>query len=181
MDKKNNDKLKMLVLSDLYCARYWIKEQYKQYINYKEHKSENNKEMETLYLLEELGYPIDEMGTYFYKDMILKIVGYLENSSNKYEELLDELGNHYSNFYFDLARNELDVGIKTFHEVLESQILNIDHSNANPERFDEIFGNMAINNLGYEEKAFIISTYIYFKNILQKEKVKNKIKVSMHK
>ena len=186
MDKKNNDKTKMFLLSDLYCACYWVREQYKQYIKYKENMCESNKEMETLHLLEELGYPIEEMGTYFYKDMILKIVEYLENienefESNKYHELLDELDNHFSHFYFDLARNELDVGIKTFHGVLANEISNIDHSNANSEKFDEVFGSTAINNLGYEKKAFIIGTHMYLNKKTNKAKVKNNIKVSMHK
>lgn len=184
MEKQNNEQLNMFMLSDLYCASYSIREEYKQYIDYKTNMSEYNKEMETLYLLEELGYPIKKIGTYFYKEMIIKIVQYLENIENevgfnKYNKLLDELDNHYSNFYFDVARNELDIGTKTFHEVLKNQISNINHNNANPEKFDEVFGSIEINNLGYEEKAFVISTYLYLNKKNKKEK--NNIKVSMHK
>ena len=183
MEKQNNEQLNMFMLSDLYCASYSIKEQYKQYIDYKNNRT-YDEHMEVIYLLEELGYPIEKIGIYFYKEMIIKIVQYLENIENKagfkkYHKLLDELDNHYSSFYFDVARNELDVGIKTFHEVLKNQILNINHSNANPEKFDEVFGSIEINNLGYEEKAFVISSYLYLNKKNKKEK--NNIKVSMHK
>lgn len=184
MEQQKKEQNPMFVMSDLYCACYWVKEQYKDYLNYKENKLEdisNNKkkEMEILNLLEQLGYPIEKVGTYFYKDMILKIVEYLENLEEvngfkKYNKLLDELENHYSHFYFDLARNELDIGIKTFHEVLENQISIVDHSTANKEMFNKVFGTEEINNLGYEEKAFGISTYLYLNKRIKREKIKLK-------
>ena len=184
MEQQKKEQNPMFIISDLYCACFSIREQYKQYLNYKENKlndisEDKKKEMETLNLLEELGYSIEKVGTYFYKDMILKIVEYLENLEEvngfkKYNKLLEELANHYSNFYFDLARNDLDVGIKTFHEILKNQISSIDHNNANEEKFHEVFGTKEINNLDYVEKAFIISSYLYLNKRIKREKTKVK-------
>jgi len=184
MKKYTDEQLTMFAMSDLYCAYLGIKEQYEDYLEYKKNKLESisdvkKKEMETLNLLEQLGYSIEIVGTYFYKDMILKIVEYLENIETelgfkKHHKLLDEISEHYSNFYFDLARNELDVGIKTFHKVLKSNISDIDHKEANEEVFVDVFGTKEINNLGYEEKALVIASYIYLN---KKTKEKNKSKV----
>lgn len=186
MEQCVNKNLEMFVMSDLYCSYLGIKEEYKTFLMYKENKLENikdikKKEMNTLNLLEQLGYSIEKIGTYFYKDMILKIVEYLENieqikGKKKYQDLLEQLGNHYSHFYFEIARNELDVGVKTFHSVLENQISNNDYSKANIEVFNEVFGTKEINNLGYEDKAFVIATYLYL-NTKNKRMEREKIKV----
>lgn len=182
MKKLTDEQIIMFAISDLYCAYLGIKEKCKQYLQYKENKLENitddmKNEMETLSLLEQLGYSVEIEGTHFYKDMILKIVEYLENIEQlvgfkKYHNLLDDIQNHYSSFYFDIARNELDIGIKTFHKILKYYISDIDHKEADEKVFEEVFGTREINNLGYEEKALVIASYIYLN-----KKTKQKIKV----
>ncbi len=73
--------------------------------------------------LEAMGFPMNKVGTYLYKEMIENIMKSLENDA-----VIDssELNNRYSQFYVDIARNNLDIGIKTFHRLIEASLADID-------------------------------------------------------
>ena len=87
--------------------------------------------MQVLELLEQSGYSLDMVGTYLFRDMIVRVSKRLngEDTHRKMlenRELIKELSNPYSQFYADLARNDLDMGINLFHEYLEDAQANVD-------------------------------------------------------
>ena len=138
------------------------------YLEYKKNKIDleyKNNDMEVLMLLENLGYPTDEVGTYLYKYMILKISEYLETGLTIRQEPITkdqlelEINNLFSQFYLDIARNELDMGIKTFHNYISVAVSKINYENLNTNLFYEIFGNNS-KDINYAEQAFLIATYV---------------------
>lgn len=82
---------------------------------------QEQKEMDVLEVLEQLGFPMDKTGTYFYKEIIMKTMEELEMVETKEEErdLKTAMGNSYSQFYFDIARNNIDIGLKSFHGCIQ--------------------------------------------------------------
>ena len=120
--------------------------------------------MEILSVLERLNFPMDEIGTYFFKDMIVKAVRYLDSRDDfgnyvSQDTLLQELKSPYSQFYFDLARNEKDIGVKTFHTCIENSLANINYNKADTTLLYEIYSNFSKNG-NYGEHAYAISRYI---------------------
>lgn len=166
----------MQLLYGLSYALYGIKEDIEDLKKYKQNNLENIsieriQEMKILALLEKLGYPMNEVGTYLYKHMIIKIVKYLDKGitkedKNGYKELIIELKNCYSNFYLELARFELDMGIKTFHQYIIETISKIDYSKIDLDIYNKVFGNIN-REVDYGEQAFILGSYIT-KNLEQK-------------
>lgn len=169
MEKEIEQKKIMQLLYGLSYALYEIKddtldlEKYKQGI-LKDVSLERIQEMKILVLLEKLGYSLNEIGTYLYKHMILKIVKYLNKditSQNitEYKKLLLDLKDCYSNFYLETARFDLDMGIKTFHQNVIEAISKIDYDKIDLEVYNKIFGNID-SELDYGEQAFILGSYI---------------------
>lgn len=115
-------------------------------------------EVETLKILEELGYSLEETGTYFYKDVIVKAVEKLQESSSdeNYQELIAGLSNDFSQFYFDIARNGYDVGLKTFHGCI-----NMSHETKNIQNtlLQQRIG-IEDANRNYKQEALLIANYI---------------------
>lgn len=105
-------------------------------------------EMEVLELLEGLGFPMDEIGTYFYKDLIARIVAILVGDLADRPQIEAALEDPYSQLYFDVARNELDIGIKSFKEFVSLAFAKIDITNADPELLDSVIARMedAVSN-----------------------------------
>lgn len=91
-------------------------------------------DIEVLELLCSLGFSINHPGTCLFKDLVLKILYTLASGDKMTREQLKEaLEEPFSAFYFDLARNELDLGIKSFHEIVSDACDNRDGNNADPE------------------------------------------------
>lgn len=139
------------------------------YEKYKLGSLEDNSEdklqqMEVLSVLEKLSFPMGEVGTYFFKDVIIKTMRYLDgtddfgNSINT-SELLGELQSPYSQFYFDIARNELDIGVKTFHSYIEHALESVQYENADAALLFEIYSNFS-KETDYGEHALIIAEHI---------------------
>ncbi len=82
---------------------------------------EEQQEMNVLEVLEQLGFPMDKTGTYLYKEIIMKTMEELEMVETKEEErnLKTAMENSYSQFYLDIARNNLDIGLKSFHGYIQ--------------------------------------------------------------
>ena len=116
------------------------------------------KEVETLKILEELGYSLEETGTYFYKDVIVKIIEQLQVSSSEesYQELITDLNNDFSQFYFDIARNGYDVGLKTFHGCIS---MSRETKNIQNTLLQERIG-IEEANMNYKQEALLIANYI---------------------
>ena len=126
-------------------------------------KSEQLK-METLDLLESLGYPMDEFGTYLYKDVIMSIreqIGVVETREDVIEAsaVLEEAKSAFSQLYFNLARNERDMGVKKFHSIIERALLKINYENASSETLYKVYGNFPFE-MDYGENAFTLANYL---------------------
>lgn len=163
------------------------------YIKYKNgclnvKSSEAKLKFEILNLLEEMGFSINKLGTYFYKDVIINIIKKLEilqseeNDTKNYEvDLNKELVNPYSQFYFDLARNDYDIGTKTFHIYIQHSFSCLDTSKEKHYLLLNLI-NENEKQINCGELALKIALYIknttYSKqnnNLNQKKKVKTKI------
>lgn len=109
---------------------------------------EMEERMEVLEFLEKLGFPMDEAGTYYYKDLIVKIIELLEGNIATREQIEEALESEYSQLYFDVARNELDLGIKFFREFVYSAFEKIDIESADPDLLEIVVERMnsAISN-----------------------------------
>ena len=132
------------------------------------------KEVETLKILEELGYSLEETGTYFYKDVIVQAIEQLQEATSEenYRELIIAINNNYSQFYFDIARNGYDVGLKTFHSCINISYQNRTRMNKELQReigLDEY-------NTNYKQEALLIANHI-IENQPRKEKSVMKKKV----
>lgn len=125
-------------------------------------------EADVLHVLEELGYSLGETGTYFYKEIIMKAKEGLQgiNAEIDYANLISEMSNNYSQFYFDIARNSLDIGLKSFHNCIELSYKNrVQHPmNVN------LAKKIGINSFStdYKGEALLIANYM-----LTKENVKS--------
>ena len=132
------------------------------------------KEVETLKILEKLGYSLTETGTYFYKDVIVKAIEQLQEATleENYRELIIAINNDYSQFYFDIARNNYDVGLKTFHSCINISFqtrLQINKELQRKVGLDEY-------NMNYKQEALLIANHI-IENQPRKEKEGIKKKV----
>lgn len=110
-DKKVYEKSKQEVLEDIGVTQKMI--------------------LDILSLLEKLGYPMGELGTYFYERLILSVCESLneiikEKDMEKYNELVANLNDNYSSFYLWLAREDLEIGIKSFHFYIDQAMSKID-------------------------------------------------------
>ena len=131
---------------------------------------ETSDEMAILQTLDKLGYPMNENGTYLYKEMIVKVVNDLNKNVDR-EELHSNISDNFSQFYVDVARNELDIGIKSFHSEIAKAVSKIDEKNVDIGLKDEIF-NIGTIVTDYKENAFIIGNYIHKNKTVEKEPVK---------
>lgn len=97
----------------------------KAYHEYKENKTSfslnRQFDMEVLAFLDSQGFCMEINETYILKDLLLAILDALLCASSKedYERLFADLNNKFSQFYFDVARNTLDIGLKSFHEAIK--------------------------------------------------------------
>lgn len=136
---------------------------------------EQQKEVRVLNLLENLGYPMEELGTYLYKDVIVSTADILANSSNdlfSQQMLVEELNHKYSQFYFDIARNSLDMGLKEFHWLVQRAISNVDYSKGSPMTFSCVYDREP-QEMGYVEQTIMISNYV--SNMMMSERLNRQI------
>ena len=120
--------------------------------------------METLDLLEGLGYPMDEFGTYLYKDVIMSIreqIGDVKTRDDARSslEVLKEAKSPFSQLYFNLARNERDMGVKEYHKILSKSLSKVDYEKAIPELLYKVYGNFPFE-MDYGENAFALANYL---------------------
>lgn len=129
----------------------------------KEGNHKDKKDIEVLEMLKELGFSMEEPGTYFYKDVVMKAAEMqsdcmLETDSNL-AQLSHLLSDPYSQFYFDLARNERDMGIKTFHSHIAKAMSKTQFSHVNPSLWKDVYGT-SMKNSGFVETTLLLSSYI---------------------
>lgn len=143
----------------------------KKYIDYKtgvktDYNSEDMLDINILSLLEENGFLMNKLGTYLYKDVIRSIIKELGRENTSKEVLTNQLDNPYSQFYFNISRNEKDMGLKTFHAYIQDSIFNINYELAN----SNLIGNLCANgDLNYGQLALILAEEIVNKDIAKIE------------
>lgn len=127
-----------------------------------------------LSLLEDIGYSMIELGTYFYKDVILKVIETLNNSNNIEEtikELLSQLSDSNSQFHANIAKNDFDMDAKIFYNYIQKSISKIDNTKIKEEHKLRFNNKNAI----YEERTISLGMYIIERNKLEKYLSKKKI------
>lgn len=108
--------------------------------------SDNWSEVEVLFLLDRLGFPMYDNGTYMYMGLVLMVVNELLKidvlHGNSCLELITQLSDGNSPVYVDYARDELNMSVDKFHSCINRTI-----SMINPEEMDQ---NLLFNIDEYE-------------------------------
>ena len=115
-------------------------------------------EMNILYLLESLGFPMGETGTFLYKQMIVEPSKELKNAGKQEKKMIKSAMTYpYSQFYFNIARNNLDMGIKTFHQFVSLSYENRFMNRVKPQTARRL--GIDINSPDYMLQAYKIAEY----------------------
>ena len=137
--------------------------------------------LKILSLLEKLGYPMNELGTYFYERLILSVYENLieiidKEDIQKYEQLVSELNDNYSSFYLWLARDDLEIGIKSFHFYIEKAISKA-NNHLNDELISDIYDqNIEVSKLNQGNRALHLAMYL-LKNSEEKTHMEMNFKI----
>ena len=121
-------------------------------------------EMKTLELLLRLGYPENHMGTYLYKALIAHMCLRLmnidsDNFVKESKEVLLEYADAFSTPYHTVARNERDLGIKSFHRYVNDAISKVDYSKTDSKLAFDIYDGLP-DELSISENAYAIATHM---------------------
>lgn len=135
--------------------------------------------MEILVLLEQLGYPMNKLGTYLYQHLIYKTIKerqrLFENDIKTDGMILDELQDAFSLHYKQTARGDLDIGVRTFHHTVYDIVNKVDYKKADPILIYEIFGD-GKKEMDYGEQALYMAAYISKEPIKRKQEEPPKVK-----
>ncbi len=129
-------------------------------------KKYDYKNMYILSLLESLGFSMDELGTYLYKELILEVEEQLEMSSGEssiesYKKLYDQLNNINSNLYAWVYSDYLEMGKKTYMAYLNKAFEKIDLSKVDKNIQMSLFGNEEQSDYAYETIQLGLQALIY--------------------
>lgn len=121
------------------------------------------RDIKILRILEGLGYPMDELGTYLYKDVIAEAYEKVKDVSSgrdmdKCRELMASLNDAYSDFYRWIARDDKEMGVKSFHFYIGEAISKIDDNSIDKELAIKVFGSNP-EDLNYGLQAFQLACY----------------------
>ena len=140
-------------------------------LDYKENDTINTdgyEKIQVLNLLDKLGFPMDEIGTYLYRDVIMASLKDIEYKRSN-DEILEGLNNFYSSTYQNIARDDYWIGITTLHSLIRRAIDKISDDNTDKLVISEIFSEDDVDS-NYGIKAFMIASYLY--NTMDKEESK---------
>lgn len=120
--------------------------------------------MQTLELLEKLGYPMEELGTYLYKELIVEVYKEIKElggreDEEKYQDIISSLKDAFSSFYRFLAIDYLEIGNKAFHLYIQKAILLIDHDKEDEQLLRKIFGEKP-SDIDYGLQAFQFAAFL---------------------
>ena len=117
-------------------------------------------EVEILSILEKLGFPMSQLGTYLYKDVIVEVCNIINEgeitSNNKRRKLIARLNDGYDEIYKQIASEDKEIGCKTFHSYIEGVIKDIDETRTDTSLAEKIYGDKDIT---YGTAAFRIADY----------------------
>lgn len=134
-------------------------------------------DMKIISALDKLGYPMDELGTYIYKELISTLYDKIQHLDRKdideAMKIVEELDNAYSNLYWTEAREYLEMSVKKYHLYIEQAIDNIDVDKIDNKFASKVFGKNPAE-LNYGRSAFQIASYIASKYMIKYNNVKVK-------
>ena len=117
-------------------------------------------EVEILSILEKLGFPMSQLGTYLYKDVIVEVCNIINEgeitSNNKRRKLIARLNDGYDEIYKQIASEDKEIGCKTFHSYIEGVIKDIDETRTDTSLAEKIYCDKDIT---YGTAAFRIADY----------------------
>ena len=121
------------------------------------------RDIKILRILEGLGYPMDVLGTYLYKDVIAEAYEKVKDVSSrrdmdKCRDLMASLNDAYSDFYRWIARDDKEMGVKSFHFYIGEAISKIDDDSIDKELAIKVFGSNP-EDLNYGLQAFQLACY----------------------
>lgn len=131
--------------------------------------------IEIIDLLRNLGFSLEMEGTYLLADVVMAAYIFLYNAIengtdyNLYYSYLQRLmKNPYSQFYFDLARNEHAMGTTTMHNRINSAYLERKKEHINKNIEHEIFGYNQEGDI--YDHSLEMAKYLYDRNQIKGKK-----------
>lgn len=121
------------------------------------------KDIDVLLVLERLGFKMDELGTYLYKDLIKEVIELFEKNEEEIT-VISYLTNPFSNIYRWINEYK-ETGVKTFHVLVIEAINQINTNIIDKKLFIDIFG-FDYKELDYGLIAYKIAKYINNINIM---------------
>lgn len=150
-------------------AIFYAKLNREKYEKYKNGNLDNIEEyekkgLEILSLLDNLGYPMGELGTYLYKDVIEETYNNIKDITKrtdmpKARKVISELEDAYSNLYRYVARECNEMGILPFHLCIERAIKMIDVNRIDSNLAVSVFGSNP-EPMNYGLQAFQLASYV---------------------
>lgn len=137
------------------------------------------RDIKILRILEGLGYPMDELGTYLYKDVIAEAYEKVKDVSSrrdmdKCRDLMASLNDAYSDFYRWIARDDKEMGVKSFHFYIGEAISKIDDDSIDKELAIKVFGSNP-EDLNYGLQAFQLACYASNRYSMEPDFKKSKV------
>ena len=137
------------------------------------------RDIKILRILEGLGYPMDELGTYLYKDVIAEAYEKVKDVSSrrdmdKCRDLMASLNDAYSDFYRWIARDDKEMGVKSFHFYIGEAISKIDDDSIDKELAIKVFGSNP-EDLNYGLQAFQLACYASDRYSMEPDFKKSKV------
>ena len=120
--------------------------------------------MRTLELLEKLGYPMDELGTYLYKEVIVDVYNDIKDlgkrdDDEKYKAIIAGLQNALSGTYRYIAKEYLEMSTKAFHLYIQKAIILVDFEKSDKELLKKIYG-FEPEEIDYGLQAFQLAAFL---------------------
>lgn len=162
------------ILDGTSFAKFIAKKDKDKYDKYKEGKFKSDKESDyqdiyILTLLEGLGLPMDQLGTYLYKELIMEVREQLskieeDSTIESYKSLYDDINNFDSNIYYWVSRDYLEMGRMSYLNYLKQAFEGIDKSKVDPTISNSLFAGEEQPDFAYQtvklgEQALIFESY----------------------
>lgn len=168
-EEYSQDEKLLMVLHGSSFATYVANKDRDKYAKFKTGKKQelsdsDSRSMNVLSILNGLGYPMEELGTYLYKMVITEICDSLKGITGKKSDmekcknLLMQLNDGFSQFYHNVAREYLEMGVKSFHLYIQQAIEKINYKKVDLDLSYQIFGANPIEQ-SYGLQAFQLAAY----------------------
>jgi len=120
--------------------------------------------MKILSLLDRLGYSLNHLGTYLYKELICLCMKKLVCTNTREDilscrEYLKLLKDRQSYLHYDLAKFDLEIGVNFYHSLIEDAINSVDYEKANQDLLSQIYSGINFS-IDYGENAFLLAAYL---------------------